>query len=67
MATITRGVSGIGAPVATRGGTGAGALSTPTRYVLAGLRLALGWVFLWAFLDKLFWLGHETRPAAASR
>jgi len=31
------------------------------------LRISLGWVFLWAFLDKLFWLGHETRPAAASR
>ncbi|RSM49353.1 hypothetical protein DMB66_45135 [Actinoplanes sp. ATCC 53533] len=34
-----------------------------TRYVLAGLRLALGWVFLWAFLDKLFGLGRAT-PAA---
>jgi len=33
----------------------------------AVLRISLGWVFLWAFLDKLFWLGHETRPAAASR
>jgi thiosulfate dehydrogenase [quinone] large subunit len=31
-----------------------------TRYVLAGLRLALGWVFLWAFLDKLFGLGRAT-------
>jgi thiosulfate dehydrogenase [quinone] large subunit len=30
------------------------------RYVLAGLRLALGWVFLWAFLDKLFGLGRST-------
>jgi len=36
-----------------------------TRYVLAGLRLALGWVFLWAFLDKLFGLGHETPSAGA--
>ncbi|GAB1692663.1 hypothetical protein [Krasilnikovia sp. M28-CT-15] len=34
-------------------------------YVLAGLRLALGWIFLWAFLDKLFGLGHETAPAKA--
>jgi thiosulfate dehydrogenase [quinone] large subunit len=34
-----------------------------TRYVLAGLRLALGWVFLWAFLDKLFGLGHGTKVA----
>ena len=31
-----------------------------TRYVLAGLRIALGWVFLWAFLDKLFGLGFST-------
>jgi thiosulfate dehydrogenase [quinone] large subunit len=31
-----------------------------TRHVLAGLRLALGWVFLWAFLDKLFGLGRST-------
>jgi thiosulfate dehydrogenase [quinone] large subunit len=29
-------------------------------YVLAGLRLALGWVFLWAFLDKLFGWGFAT-------
>jgi thiosulfate dehydrogenase [quinone] large subunit len=31
-----------------------------TRYVLAGLRLALGWIFLWAFIDKLFGLGFAT-------
>jgi thiosulfate dehydrogenase [quinone] large subunit len=36
-----------------------------TRYVLAGLRLALGWIFLWAFLDKLLGLGHETPSANA--
>ena len=30
------------------------------RYVFAGLRIALGWTFLWAFLDKMFGLGHET-------
>ena len=35
------------------------------RYLLAGIRLALGWVFLWAFLDKAFGLGHDT-PAAKS-
>lgn len=35
------------------------------RYLLAGIRLALGWVFLWAFLDKLFGLGHDT-PSAKS-
>ncbi|WP_172875865.1 hypothetical protein [Micromonospora inositola] len=31
-----------------------------TRYVFAGLRMALGWTFLWAFLDKMFGLGHGT-------
>ncbi|MEV4203187.1 hypothetical protein [Micromonospora globbae] len=36
-----------------------------TRFVLAGLRLALGWTFLWAFLDKTFGLGHETTTAQA--
>ncbi|MEV5693563.1 hypothetical protein [Micromonospora globbae] len=36
-----------------------------TRFVLAGLRLALGWTFLWAFLDKMFGLGHETTTAQA--
>ncbi|WIM97319.1 DoxX family membrane protein [Actinoplanes oblitus] len=36
---------------------------TATRYLMAGIRLALGWVFLWAFLDKLFGLGRST-PAA---
>lgn len=30
------------------------------RYVAAAIRLSLGWVFLWAFLDKLFGLGNET-------
>ena len=39
--------------------------STAFRYVMAALRLSLGWVFLWAFLDKLFGLGHETTNAQA--
>ena len=30
------------------------------RYVLAGIRISLGWVFLWAFLDKAFGLGFAT-------
>ena len=30
------------------------------RYVAAVTRLALGWVFLWAFLDKTFALGFAT-------
>jgi thiosulfate dehydrogenase [quinone] large subunit len=35
------------------------------QYVAAALRLSLGWVFLWAFLDKTFGLGHETAHADA--
>jgi thiosulfate dehydrogenase (quinone) large subunit len=30
------------------------------RYTLAVTRISLGWVFLWAFLDKLFALGFGT-------
>ena len=30
------------------------------RYVAAATRLALGWIFLWAFLDKLLALGFAT-------
>jgi thiosulfate dehydrogenase [quinone] large subunit len=35
------------------------------RYLLAVLRISLGWVFLWAFLDKLFGLGRSTTPENA--
>ncbi|WP_442792008.1 hypothetical protein [Micromonospora sp. NBC_01796] len=35
------------------------------RYVWAGVRIALGWTFLWAFLDKTFGLGHETESKSA--
>jgi thiosulfate dehydrogenase [quinone] large subunit len=35
------------------------------RYLFAGTRLALGWIFLWAFLDKLFGLGHSTPSTRA--
>ena len=34
-------------------------------YVWAFTRLALGWVFLWAFLDKTFGLGYATESEAA--
>jgi len=34
-----------------------------TRFLFAGIRIALGWIFLWAFLDKTFGLGHETAAA----
>ena len=36
-----------------------------TRYTLAGLRLALGWIFLWAFLDKAFGWGFATEAKNA--
>ncbi|MEO6791108.1 MAG: hypothetical protein ABI187_09100 [Ornithinibacter sp.] len=39
--------------------------SRALRYLLGALRLSLGWVFLWAFLDKLFGLGHETPSKGA--
>ncbi len=35
------------------------------RYVAVAARLSLGWVFLWAFLDKTFGLGHETASSAS--
>ena len=37
--------------------------ATAVRYLLAGVRLALGWIFLWAFMDKTFGLGHDTAAA----
>jgi thiosulfate dehydrogenase (quinone) large subunit len=42
-----------------------GTAASAARYVFAGVRIALGWVFLWAFLDKLFGLGHETASKSA--
>lgn len=38
-----------------------GARPGKARYALAAARIALGWVFLWAFLDKLFGLGFATK------
>src|SRR6476469_10012619 len=35
------------------------------RYVAAALRLSLGWVFLGAFLDKTFGLGHDAARQGA--
>jgi thiosulfate dehydrogenase [quinone] large subunit len=50
-------------PVAMSTAAPHGRYDTAIRYVLAGVRLALGWVFLWAFLDKTFGLGHDTVAA----
>lgn len=33
-----------------------------TRYVWGLLRLAMGFIFLWAFIDKVFGLGFATTP-----
>lgn len=38
---------------------------TALRYVGALIRISIGWIFLWAFLDKLFGLGHETPSESA--
>ncbi len=35
------------------------------RFTLAAVRLSLGWIFVWAFLDKMFGLGHDTPSAKA--
>ncbi|MGE5828023.1 MAG: hypothetical protein ACM30G_06610 [Micromonosporaceae bacterium] len=35
------------------------------RYVFAALRIGLGWMFLWAFLDKLFGWGFATPEQGA--
>lgn len=36
-----------------------------SRYMLAILRISMGWIFLWAFLDKLLGLGFATLPEKA--
>lgn len=36
-----------------------------TRYVWGLLRLAMGLIFLWAFVDKVFGLGFATKPGDA--
>lgn len=35
------------------------------RYLWAVARLAMAWIFLWPFLDKMFGLGHETPSGSA--
>ena len=59
MSTIHRG-HGSTADTATVDSSLSGTSGPVARYVAAELRLSLGWVFLWAFLDKTFGLGHET-------
>lgn len=41
-------------------------MTTPSKHIFLSLaRIALGWIFLWAFLDKLFGLGFATTPEKA--
>ncbi|MDQ0363553.1 thiosulfate dehydrogenase [quinone] large subunit [Catenuloplanes indicus] len=56
---------GTGRPVAAPATVTGTTPSAAARYVFGGIRLALGWIFLWAFLDKTFGLGHETESANA--
>jgi thiosulfate dehydrogenase [quinone] large subunit len=35
------------------------------QYIWAALRIGMGWLFLWPFLDKLFGLGFTTAPEDA--
>jgi thiosulfate dehydrogenase [quinone] large subunit len=78
MAIITKTTNGVAEKAPTTGGwtpgpepvRTPGAIRTPAptaavRYVAAGLRLALGFVFLWAFLDKLFGFGFATPEKGA--
>jgi thiosulfate dehydrogenase [quinone] large subunit len=39
--------------------------TVPGRRTLAVTRIAVGFIFLWAFLDKAFGLGYSTAPAKA--
>lgn len=65
MSTTTRTPAASTPARATAGGTEITTTSPVVRYVGGALRLSLGWVFLWAFLDKLFGLGHETPSKGA--
>jgi thiosulfate dehydrogenase (quinone) large subunit len=72
MAIITQTKNGVAADVPVTGMRTAvpepirtPAQTAAVRYVAAGLRLGLGFVFLWAFLDKTFGLGYATPSARA--
>ncbi|MDB1090096.1 hypothetical protein PJ985_21295 [Streptomyces sp. ACA25] len=53
-------------PARTTGGPSTGSATAPVAArVLAALRLVMGGIFLWAFLDKAFGLGYATRSENA--
>lgn len=55
----------IGAEHVTRETTDVQASGGKVRYLWASIRLSLGWIFLWAFLDKTFGLGFATARESA--
>ncbi|HEY8112638.1 MAG TPA: DoxX family protein [Actinomycetes bacterium] len=57
---IDRGVTRIAAPAAPAAER---TQQKAARYTWAGLRLAMGWIFLWAFLDKVWGFGFATPEA----
>jgi thiosulfate dehydrogenase [quinone] large subunit len=65
MTTTTRPVAPPTADPITRSTPGPAGLSAFARRSLALLRLATGFIFLWAFLDKAFGLGFSTPTGAA--
>ena len=64
MSTAARPVTGHDRPPAAAADRD-GRSAMAARYLLAGVRIALGWIFLWAFLDKAFGLGRSTPSAKA--
>ena len=40
-------------------------MDNKTNYVWGLLRLSIGWIFLWGFIDKLFGLGFATKADSA--
>jgi thiosulfate dehydrogenase [quinone] large subunit len=67
MALTTRGAGRVPAPATPVDATTPAAerAGTVARYAAAVIRLSLGWVFLWAFLDKTFGLGRATPAEGA--
>jgi thiosulfate dehydrogenase [quinone] large subunit len=69
MALLSRSAHRVPAQAAPTDATGvaaqAGTAGTVARFAAAATRLSLGWVFLWAFLDKTFGLGYATKAEDA--
>ncbi|WP_433384840.1 hypothetical protein [Micromonospora sp. KLBMP9576] len=64
-ATIERTTARTDAPVAETRHTAETPRERAARYVFGGIRIALGWTFVWAFLDKVFGLGFATEAKNA--